>query len=43
MRFRNKRPGKNWLLFSDHPKWKALPWPIETKIIGEVKWSAMEL
>ena len=41
-----KRAGKdkqgNWLLVSDHPEWKALPWPVETKILGEVKWSAVE-
>ena len=41
-----KRLGKdekgNWLLVSDHPERKALPWTVETKILGEVKWSAVE-
>ena len=42
-----KRAGKdesgNWLLLSDHPSWKPLPWPGNAEIIGEVKWMARTL
>lgn len=42
-----KRAGKdkdgNWHFVSDHPGWHSLPWPDETKIIGEVKWMARTL
>ena len=41
-----KRAGKdkkgNWLLVSDHPEWKPVPWPDDAKTLGEVKWSAVE-
>ena len=32
-----------WLLLSEHPAWKPLPWDRETSIIGEVRWMAREL
>ncbi len=42
-----KRVGKgedgNWLLLSDNPSWKPLPWPGNAEIIGEVKWMARTL
>ena len=42
-----KRAGKdkkgNWQLLSDHPEWKPVSWPEDTVVIGEVKWSAVEL
>ena len=41
-----KRLGKDekgsWLLVSDHPDWEPVPWPDETVVLGEVKWSAVE-
>ena len=41
-----KRAGKdkqgNWQLLSDHPDWKPTPWPEDTVVIGQVKWSAVE-
>ena len=42
-----KRAGKdkkgNWQLLSDHPEWKPVSWPKDAVVIGEVKWSAVEL
>ena len=42
-----KKAGKdesgNWLLLSDNPSWKPLPWPGNAEIIGEVKWMARTL
>ena len=42
-----KRAGKGedgrWLLLSDNPLWKPLPWPGNAEIIGEVKWMARTL
>ncbi len=42
-----KRAGKDedgdWLLVSDHPKWKPLPWPDTAEVIGQVKWMAKTL
>ena len=41
-RLRKDEDG-NWLLVSDHPRWKPLPWPHTAEVIGEVKWVAKTL
>ena len=41
-----KRVGRdkegNWLIESEHPAWPPVPWSGNTKIIGEVRWTARE-
>ena len=41
-RLRKDEDG-DWLLVSDHPSWKPLPWPDTAEVIGEVKWMAKTL
>ena len=42
-----KRAGKDesggWMMVSDHPAWKSVPWPGNAEIIGEVKWTGRTL
>ncbi len=40
---RARKDGKAWLLVSDHPAWKDLPWPRDADVIGEVVWMAKTL
>ncbi len=40
---RARKDGKSWLLVSDHPAWKDLPWPRDADVIGEVVWMAKTL
>ena len=41
---RAARDGRGrWLLRSDNPHWKDLPWPASAVLIGEVKWMARKL
>ena len=41
-RLRKDEDG-DWLLVSDHPSWKPLPWSHTAEVIGEVKWMAKTL
>lgn len=38
-----KTPEGGWMLESDHPAWKSIPWQSDTELIGEVVWMAMSL
>ena len=38
-----KNDGGGWLLGSDHPAWKPVPWPDGAEVVGEVRWVAMTL
>ena len=38
-----KDDGGGWLLGSDHPAWKPVPWPDGAEVIGGVRWFAMML
>ena len=38
-----KDDGGGWLLGSDHPAWKPVPWPDGADIIGAVRWFAKML
>ena len=41
-RLRKDEDG-DWLLVSDHPRWKPLRWPDTAEVIGQVKWMAKTL
>ena len=42
-----KRAGRDkhggWLLESDHPAWKSIPWGVDSEVVGEVRWVARTL
>ena len=40
---RATRDGNTWILESEHPAWKPIPWPRGAEVLGEVVWMARTL